>query len=73
VFIESENGWVRRNLKDHQAPTPLLHAGPPTSTFKQSPPPQGGPILSFSHRGSAHVITIQRYQERGSPNKDMLT
>jgi len=29
--------WVGRDLKDHEAPTPLLHAGPPTSTFNTSP------------------------------------
>jgi len=25
--------WVGRDLKDHQAPTSLPQAGPPTSTF----------------------------------------
>jgi len=29
--------WVGRDLKDHQAPTPLPHAGPPTSTFNTRP------------------------------------
>ena len=26
--IESQNGWVGRDLKDHEAPTPCLQAGP---------------------------------------------
>ena len=29
--------WVGRDLKDHTAPTPPPHAGPPTSTFNTSP------------------------------------
>jgi len=28
---------VGRDLKDHEGPTPPLHAGPPTSTFNASP------------------------------------
>jgi len=29
--------WVGRDLKDHEAPTPPPHTGPPTSTFQTSP------------------------------------
>jgi len=29
--------WVGRDLKDHQAPTPLLQARPRTSTFNSRP------------------------------------
>jgi len=29
--------WVGRDLKDHQAPTPLPHAGLPVSTFNTRP------------------------------------
>ena len=29
--------WAGRDLKDHQAPTPLLHTGPPTSAFNTRP------------------------------------
>ena len=29
--------WVGRNLKNHQAPTPLLQARPPASTFNTGP------------------------------------
>jgi len=38
-IIESYLGmaWVGRDPKDHQAPTPLLQAGPPTSTFNTRP------------------------------------
>ena len=36
-IIESQNGWVGRDLKDHEAPTPFPHAGPPTSTSNPIP------------------------------------
>lgn len=29
--------WVGRSLKDHEAPTPLLHTGLPTSLSDTSP------------------------------------
>ena len=29
--------WIGRDLKDHQAPTPLSHAGPPTSVSYTRP------------------------------------
>ena len=40
LFIELENhrmAWVGRDFKDHEAPTPLPHAGPPTSICNTRP------------------------------------
>jgi len=36
-ITESQNGWVGMDLKDHQAPTHLLQAGPPISAFNTRP------------------------------------
>ena len=41
--------WVGRDLKDHQAPTPLPEAGPPTSTFNTRPSAQGSIQPGLEH------------------------
>ena len=33
--------WVGRDFRDHQAPTPLMHAGPPVSILNTRPPCPG--------------------------------
>lgn len=41
--------WVRRNLKDHQAPTPLAQAGPPI-------PPPAYLILDLATQGPIQTV-----------------
>jgi len=51
-------GWVGRDLKDHQAPNPLSHAGTPTSTFNTKP----GPIQpGLIHPQGQSIHTLSRH------------
>jgi len=55
---ESQNHrmtWVGRDLKDHEDPTPLLHAGPPTSKFNTRPGcPGPHPAGPWTPPGTGH-------------------
>jgi len=41
ITADTEMASIGRDLKDHQGPTPLLQAGPPTSIFNTNQAAQG--------------------------------
>jgi len=51
----TQNGWVRRDLKNHEAPIPMPHAGPPISISNTRAGCRGRhPALPWKPPGTEH-------------------